>query len=236
MTKAELLELLKAGRKRRFREQTGTVVKRSDGFYIRYSKDVDGMRTKVTERLCDLSTSATSVKLQQRTFMSGVNTAHHAVLQSPTEAPALTIGGFWSATYLPWVKESRQWSTHRGYQKIWDMYLKHELESKTLSAYRTGDGSQLLTGSAATLKRNSLAHVRSVMSGIFSHATRAASSTNRTYTCAPPTSETNTLRNAPANPIAAPRLQRRRTCDSGLRFSNSWISDCAQPRLSEEAG
>jgi hypothetical protein len=38
----------------------------------------------------------------------------------------------------------------------------------------------------------------------------AASSTNRTYTCAPPTTETNKLRNAPANPIAPPRPPRQR--------------------------
>jgi len=50
MTKAKHLELVEAGRtKRRFREQTGSVVKRSDGFYIRYNKVVDGVRTRITE-------------------------------------------------------------------------------------------------------------------------------------------------------------------------------------------
>jgi integrase len=172
MTKASLLELLKAGRKRRFREQTGTVVRRSDGFYIRYYKDGDGgVRTKFTERLCDLATEATSLRLQQRSFMSGVNSTHHTALHSPTEAPAETVGGFWSATYLPWVLANRRWSTHRGYKNIWKQYLKDELGTKALSEYRTVEGSQFLTRLAAKLNRNSLAHVRSLMSGIFSHAT-----------------------------------------------------------------
>jgi integrase len=172
MTKTSLLELLNADRKRRFRVQTGTVVERSDGFYIRYYKDgYGGERTKVTERLCDLKTDATSVKLRQRSFMSGINTAHHTALQSPTEAPAVTIGGFWSATYLPWVKANRRWSTSRGYENIWDQYLKPELETKALSQYRTVDASKFLTALAGRLNRNSLAHVRSLMSGILSHAT-----------------------------------------------------------------
>jgi len=53
MTEQTILELLRAKQKprKRYREQTGTVVKRSDGFYIRYYKDSDGVRTKVTERL-----------------------------------------------------------------------------------------------------------------------------------------------------------------------------------------
>src|SRR5690242_15408692 len=113
MTKASLLELVKASRsKRRFREQTGTVVKRSEGFYIRYYRDnPDAVRTKVTARLCDLNTPPKKVKLLQASFSSGINLDHREVLHSPTEAPPVTVGGFWAATYWPWVQANKRWST-----------------------------------------------------------------------------------------------------------------------------
>jgi hypothetical protein len=75
MTKASLLEILNSGKRQRFREQTGTVVRRSDGFYIRYYRDGDGdERTKVTERLCDLNTSEKKRGLLQCSHMSAINT------------------------------------------------------------------------------------------------------------------------------------------------------------------
>src|SRR5437867_4110411 len=118
MTKAKLLELLKAERpSRRFREQTGSVVKRSDGFYIRYYKDSDGgVRTKVTERLCDLTVvDPKKRKLLARSHMSAINNAHHTTLRSSATAPVLTVGAFWDSTYLPWVKNIKRFSTLRGY-------------------------------------------------------------------------------------------------------------------------
>jgi len=65
--------------------QTGTVVERSDGFYIRYYKDGDGgERTKVTERLCDLTVlDPRKRKLLARSHMSAINNAHHMALCAP---------------------------------------------------------------------------------------------------------------------------------------------------------
>jgi hypothetical protein len=97
MAKTELLELLKVGRsKRRFREQTGSVVKRTDGFYIRYYKDGDErVRTKVTERLCDLSVvEPKKRKLLARSHMSTINKLRHTSLRSEATAPVLTVGAF----------------------------------------------------------------------------------------------------------------------------------------------
>ena len=97
MTKGEILTLLKADLpRRRFRNQTGSVVKRSDGFYIRYYKDSDGGgRTKVTERLCDLSVvDPQKRKLLAKSHMSAINNHHHAALRSEAPIPALTIGAF----------------------------------------------------------------------------------------------------------------------------------------------
>lgn len=174
MTKASILELLKADRKRRFREQTGTVVKRIDAFYIRYYKDRDGVRTKVTERLCDLTTDAKKRDLLQRSFISGVNLTNRESLHSPTEAPAVTVGGFWAATYLPWVKANKRPSTLRGYQYVWKMYVQPELEAIPLDTYTTSKACELLDHMATVkkLNENTLASVKSLCRGIFAAAVR----------------------------------------------------------------
>lgn len=149
MTKTELVELLKGDRpRRRFREQTGTVVKRSDGFYIRYYKDRDGgERTKVTERLCDLTVvDPKKRKLLARSHMSAINNAHHAALRSEAPAPVLTVGTFWDSVYLPWVKANKRFSTLRGYEYVWKLYVKAELATRPIDSYRTIDASEFLTG------------------------------------------------------------------------------------------
>jgi integrase len=173
MTKASILELLKASRsKRRFRQQTGTVVKRTDGFYIRYYRDSDGgERTKVTERLCDLSVvDPQKRKLLAKSHMSAVNNLHHAALRSEAPTPVLTVGAFWDTIYRPWVEKNKRSSTLRGYEYVWKGYVKAELATKPIDSYHTIDASQFLTGLTARLNGKSLSHVRALMSGIFAHA------------------------------------------------------------------
>lgn len=180
MTKASLLELLTADKKQRFREQRGTIVKRSDGFYIRFYKDGDGgVRVKATEWLCDLSTDATRRRLLARSHMSSINNARHTALQSPTaEAPALTVGAFYKDVYLPWVKANKRFSTIRGYEYVWKLYVKPELETTTMNTYSTVDACELLDRMVTVkkLNENTLASVKSLCSGIFSKACRTKGS------------------------------------------------------------
>ena len=153
--------------------RTGSVVKRSDGFYIRYYRDSDGgERTKVTERLCDLAVLDPKKRaLLQRSHMSTVNSLHHAALRSAAPAPVLTVGAFWDKTYFPWVKGNKRFSTQRGYEYVWKLYVKAELATRPIDSYQTIDASQFLTGLTKRLNSKSLSHVRALMSGIFAHAT-----------------------------------------------------------------
>jgi integrase len=198
MIKAELLELLKAGRtKRRFREQTGTVVKRSDGFYIRYYKDGDGVRTKVTERLCDLTVLDLKKRtLLARSHMSAINNAHHASLRSTAPAPVLTVGAFWEKVYQPWVKKNKRFSTHRGYEGVWNLYVKAELATHPINTYRTIDASEFLTGLTTRLNAKSLSHVRALMSGIFAHAANTKDANDNPYVDRNPIRDVKVLANA----------------------------------------
>ncbi len=54
---------------------------------------------------------------------------------------------------------------------MWSLYLKDELETKPLSTYSTLDASELLDRLAKKLNENTIASVRSLMSGIFKRAT-----------------------------------------------------------------
>ena len=180
MTQTELLEVLHQklqNPKPRFRHQSGTVVKRTDGFYLRYYEDRDGVRTKVTERLCDLGTSPAKVKLLSVSRMSAINSARHTELHSATPAPAVTVGAFWQTTYFPWVLANKRSSTIRGYESTWKLYVKPELETTPIETFTTQDACKLLDYMAKKpvmglvgLNENTLAHIKSLCSGIFTAA------------------------------------------------------------------
>lgn len=162
--------LLKLDRERRHREQSGSIVKRSDGIYLRYYSDgADGNRRKITEKLCaDLDASRATIGKLRRDRMKVINTQSKDKIQAqPAE---LTIGKFWKDIYLPWIREKKRFSTVYGYEKIWSQYLEGELDTRPLARYRTADGYALLERLSKKLGRNSLQHVRSLGSGIFTRA------------------------------------------------------------------
>jgi integrase len=160
--------------KPRFRKQTGTVVERTDAFYIRYYADSDGERRKITERLCDLGTPKAKVKLLRDSHMSAINNARHTTLHSATPAPVMTVGAFWKETYLPWVQANKRFSTARGYQTVWKLYVKPELETTPIDTYTTVDACELLDRMVTVkkLNENTLASVKSLCRGIFTTACR----------------------------------------------------------------
>lgn len=83
----------------------------------------------------------------------------------------MLITEFWKSTYLPHVERNAKPSTVHGYKKLWGCYLAEEFPGKTLSEFHTADATRLLTQLAGrSLGSRTVAHVRSLMSGIFSHA------------------------------------------------------------------
>jgi integrase len=171
--------VLKLIKHRRFRKQQGTVIERSGSFWLRFYRDGEnGARVKVTEKLCDKgpeypTADCRAVTLLRELRLSQINSERHKTLAAPApmpEEPPLTIGAFWVGTYLPWVEANRRFSTARGYKYVWSLYLKHELSEKPLTTYRTVDASELLDRLAKKLNENTLASVRSLMSGIFKRA------------------------------------------------------------------
>lgn len=162
---------------RKPRYQTGTVYERPNGrFYIRYYRTelVDGKPTRAqrSEWLCDkddkhYSRSCKAVRQKQEDFMRSINA------QSPQRAQRSDqlVSDFWTDTYLPWVEDEKRASTIAGYKGIWSQRLKDHFAGRMLGEYQTVDGSQYLTSLAKEkLGRRTIAHIRSLASGIFSHA------------------------------------------------------------------
>lgn len=83
----------------------------------------------------------------------------------------MLITMFFQEVYLPHVERNLKRSTAEGYKKTWNAYLKGELTSKQLSKYRTSDVTNLLTRLVERgLGARTVAHVRSLLGGLFGHA------------------------------------------------------------------
>jgi len=173
---------------RRIRHQEGAIFERSRVIYLRFYTDrmIAGevKRVKITERLCDrdarhfFTYKKRSGKQRREVVLSPalrqlrdermieINAASTVV--EPTEDQL--IADFWKDTYLPWVKETKRHSTVYGYQKLWTAELESHFRNRTLGSYRTSDGYKFLESRSKKLGRNSLQHVRSLASGIFTRA------------------------------------------------------------------
>jgi integrase len=83
----------------------------------------------------------------------------------------VTIGDFVERVYLPWTKEHKRPSTAKGYRDIWQDHLKLLCEQVWLKDTRTYHVQGWLNQiGAGKLSRNTLKHVKSVISGIFTLA------------------------------------------------------------------
>jgi integrase len=86
--------------------------------------------------------------------------------------PNLTLSEFCERFYLPWVKSELRASTLKGYRDVWNLYLSERVGQIPLRRFRTVDASRLLRAIAGDcdLTKTTLQHIKSVLSGIFTHA------------------------------------------------------------------
>jgi integrase len=160
----------------RMRLQKGSIYEAAGKFYVRYRVTENGTRVQKSEFLCDRDAAHPnekhpSVKLLSDQVMLRVNSAKKPVND-------MTVAEFWEQVYLPWAEAVKpnvgeanlRPSTRKGYRLIWNRVLQEHFADTKLSEYRTADATKLLTELSYRLGRNSVHHVRSLMSGIFSHA------------------------------------------------------------------
>jgi len=148
------------------KHQRGSIWLRGSSFYIRYYGHDRRQRTEFLCRRDEKHHSKTCrpVKDLASKVMSRVNSGALAGAESPT------IAEFWEGTYLPFAEKNLRPSTVHSYEDLWDRHIKPHFGDARLATYRSSDATAFLTSLSTKLGRNSVNHIRSLMSGIFSHA------------------------------------------------------------------
>jgi integrase len=155
------------------RFQRGYVFTAHGAWHVRYAVTalVDGQTKRVQKSTRICSKSGIS-KRQARTLaqqvLDRVNVEAGSVPQ--VDVPATE---FWQRTYLPHLERTAKASTLHGYKKLWSQHLALHLAGFTLRDYKTVDATRFLTSLAERgLSTRTIAHVRSLLSGLFRHALR----------------------------------------------------------------
>jgi hypothetical protein len=157
----------------RTRKQEGQVIRIGDRWYVRYweRRNIGGTieRKRVTHQLGPVTTRGkrppadimTEAERHMTTINSGAIPADRIV----------TISDFVERVYLPWVEMHRRPSTVKGYRDIWEDHFKALCRQAWLKDTRTyhvqGWLNQIGT---AKLSRNTLKHIKSTISGVFTLA------------------------------------------------------------------
>jgi len=123
---------------------------------------------RTAERLGSVEDFATKADVEavRMAFMQKVNGAQ----TSPH--PSMTLSEFSEEFYLAWVERELRASTYKGYRDIWNLYLSERVGQIRLRRFRTVDASKMLRAIAddCDLTKTTLQHIKSVLSGIFTHA------------------------------------------------------------------
>jgi len=154
-------------------KQHGQVIRIGGHWYVRYweRRNVGGNieRKRVTHQLGPATTRGkrppADIGTEADRHMATVNTG------TITAERIVTVGDFMERIYLPWIDQHKRPSTSKSYRDIWEGHLKPLAEDAWLRDTRTfhvqGWLDQIGKG---TLSRNTLKHIKSVVSGFFTLA------------------------------------------------------------------
>jgi len=147
------------------KHQRGSTILRSGKWYVRFYGSDRVQRNEVLHIKDDEfhSPKCKAVRDAAAKVMARVN----AELGQSQD----TVGEFFDNVYWPWVEANKRPSTSSSYKDLWDRHLKPHCGTAKIAAYKTSYASKFLTGLAESgLGRNSISHIRSLLSGIMSHA------------------------------------------------------------------
>ena len=155
----------------RRRNQHGLIVRIGNRWYVRYweRRTVSGNieRKRVSHQLGPVTTRGkrppadivTEAEQHMATVNSGTMTAERIV----------TIADFAERVFLPWIEQHKRPSTAKGYCDIWEDHLEPlcgQVWLKDARTYHVQGWLDQIAG-AGKLSRNTLKHIKSVISGIF---------------------------------------------------------------------
>jgi hypothetical protein len=85
---------------------------------------------------------------------------------------SMTLAEFVDCSYLPWIEAERRASTSKGYRELWENHISARIGELRVREVRTVHVSRMLRAIAAEydLAKNTLQHIKSVLSGIFTFA------------------------------------------------------------------
>lgn len=157
----------------RNRKQNGQIIQIGDRWYVRYweRRNIGGTveRKRVTQHLGPVTTRGSRPPAD---IERGAQ--RHMMTVNGSEMPAeriVTIGDFVEGVYLPWIELHKRPSTSKGYRDIWEDHLQACCQRQLLKDTRTHHVQGWLNRiGAGNLSRNTLKHVKSVVSAIFTLA------------------------------------------------------------------
>lgn len=156
---------------RRQRHQTGSVWLKSGSWYLRFYANVGGERKQVARFLAPKDDAHHSKTCKAVQDLAAEMIARENSGANIEAERAQGLKQFWDETYQPYIEESKRTSTRKSYEDLWERIVEPVLGKMQLPAIRTRDVSLLLTSMAkAQHGRTSIAHVRSLISGILTHA------------------------------------------------------------------
>jgi integrase len=150
--------------------QKGHIVKISGRWYVRYweRRSVEGTveQKRVSHCLGSVTTRGkyppADIKDAAQEHMATVNGG-----KIPAER-ITTIGEFLDTVYLPWIAEHKRPSTAKGYREIWNEHLKGLCADVWMKNVRTFHVQGWLNSIGQKgLSRNTMKHIKSVISAIF---------------------------------------------------------------------
>lgn len=153
------------------RFQRGYVFTAHGAWHVRYSVTtrVNGQPKRVQKNTRICSKNGIS-KRQARTLAQHVLDIVNADAGCVPQLD-VPVTEFWHRTYLPYLERTTKASTLHGYKKVWSQHLVLHLAGFTLRVYKMVDATRFLTSLAERgLGTRTVAHVRSLLSGLFRHA------------------------------------------------------------------
>ena len=150
--------------------QNGHIVKITDRWYVRYweRRNVNGTVEQKRVSHC-LGAVTTRGKHPPADIKDAA--AEHMGTVNGGKIPAeriTTMGDFVKQIYLPWVKDHKRPSTAKGYREIWESHLEPFCINVWMKNVRTFHVQGWLNSIGQKgLSRNSLKHIKSVISAIF---------------------------------------------------------------------
>jgi integrase len=160
----------------RARKQRGQVLLLGTNWHVRYweKHSIAGViqRKRVTHVLGKCTTRG---KHPPQDIVDAA-AAHMRTVNDCDIAPeqVLSFAEFTETIYLPWVKENHRTSTYRNYNQIWKIHIEPKSgRDRTLKDVRIKHVQTWLNAiGQKDLARNTLARVKSFLSGLFKHAIR----------------------------------------------------------------